>query len=215
MKLVDLAETLDHELSDWARNASVTWTYSAALDASTPARSGFTLRQVHRYPDYYTARVWNFYRVSRLIVQTLLLRAMSWLPVSTGPRQTKPHRTDIEKRSMDLVDDICASVPFLLGHDLSRMKLPATTNNWGERIPQTRCPEDKKDSGARRAGRFSLLWPLYTASSAPQVLEAQRGWMRTQLRLITQQGESQASCLCHADSQVLLGGAEKFPFDCV
>ena len=118
---------------------------------------------------------------------------------------------------MELVNDICASVPFLLGRDLSRMKLPAATNNLREpeNVRQARYPKDKNDNGASRVGRFSLLWPLYTASSAPLVPEAQREWMRSQLRLVTEQGDSQASCLCSAESQVLLGGAEKFPFDCV
>jgi len=214
-KLIYYAQSLDCELSDWASNTPITWSYSAALDASILARSEFTLRQVHRYPDFYTARVWNFYRVSRLIVQSLLLRAIPWLSVSTESRQTESNRTRIERSSMELVNDICASVPFLLGRDLSKMKLPATNcRRELENIWQTRCPKDK-DNGARRAGRFSLLWPLYIASSAPPIPEAQREWMRLQLRLITEHGESQARCLCHTESQILLGGTEKFRFDCV
>lgn len=113
---------------------------------------------------------------------------------------------------MELVDDICASVPFLLGHDLSRMKLPSTDGRKETgTIPQT----EKKGGGSTPARRYSLLWPLYVASSAPPIPQAQRAWMRLQLRMITEGSETQARSLCDTESQVLLGGREKFGFDYV
>ncbi len=119
---------------------------------------------------FYIARVWNFYRISRLIVQSLLLHEIHLLPVSTEPPHIGTTRADIERSSTELVDDICASIPFLLGHDLSRMKLPGA-NSWSEleSIGQTQSSCDKKDNSARRAGTFCLLWPLYIASSAPMI----------------------------------------------
>lgn len=216
-KLICRTRELDQDLSGWARDTPGTWAYSAALDATTPGEARFTPTRIHRYPDYYIARVWNLYRVSRLIVQSILLRALRWLSAPTETYAAGPEWIGIERSAMELVTDICASVPFLLGHDLSKMKLPATVDGMelGNIRHTVSSKDGKKDDGAIRAGRYSLLWPLYVASSAPRIPEAQRAWMRLQLRFIAEHGESQARCLCHTESQLLLGGAEKFGFDCV
>ena len=204
-ELICHATILDRELSCWASNASATWSYSAASNANTFARFEFYPRQVHRYQDYYTARVWNLYRVSRLIVQSLLLRALTKLPDASS--QMELNRADIERRGKELVDHICASVPFLLGRDLSKMTLPAA-KGAGEQ-------ENIRQTQSSRTGTFSLLWPLYVARSAPLIPAAQQEWMRLQLQLITEQWEPQARCLCQTESQILLGGTETFRFDCV
>ncbi|KAM5357465.1 hypothetical protein ACJZ2D_016231 [Fusarium nematophilum] len=210
--LLHSATDLDRELSHWASNMPTTWSYSAAMNVRDPASSRFTPRQVHRYSSFYTARVWNIYRVSRLIVQSILLRATSRLPTSVETRPNDFNKIRIEESSMELVNDICASVPFLLGHDLARMKLPAMS---GGRKQESRSWPRAEENSATGTGRFSLIWPLYVACGAPSVPEAQREWMRMQLRFLAEHGEQQAYFVCLADSQVLLGGAEKFRFDCV
>ncbi|KAH6874444.1 hypothetical protein B0T10DRAFT_586429 [Thelonectria olida] len=210
--LFSSAMALDRELSDWASNIPTTWSYSAAINVSDPATSKFTSGQVHRYPNFYIARVWNFYRVSRLVIQSVLVRAISRLPMLTETHTKKEYRkSKIEGSSMELVNDICASVPFLLGHDLSKMKLPATS---GRTKQETSWP-GVEENGATRTGRFSLIWPLYVACSASSVPEAQREWMHMQLRFLAENGESQAHVVCLTKSQTLLGGAENFRFDCV
>ncbi|KAH6971224.1 hypothetical protein BKA56DRAFT_636125 [Ilyonectria sp. MPI-CAGE-AT-0026] len=212
------ARTLDCQLSDWATKAMDSWPYSTATNVSRIARPEFSPYEIHRYPDFYIARVWNFYRVSRLIILSLLIRAASWwLRVSPEPL---PDYFDVlkgEARSRSLVDEICASVPFLLGNDLSRMKLPGT-RTWRQQEQEhpgsTRSTPAKK-AGVKGIGSFSLIWPLHVACSASSVPEIQREWMRTQLRLIAERGESGAHFVSATESQTLLGGAENFQFDCV
>ena len=202
------ARALDREISDWACTIPTTWFYSAALNLDDLANSKFTPRQVHRYQDFYTARVWNFYRVSRLIVQSVLIRAISWLSTSMDPNE----REKTEEKSVELVHDICASVPFLLGHDLSRMKLPATSGSSrqeGSRWSRV------KEGGQAHTGRFSLIWPLHVACSSLSVPEAQRDWMHMQLRFLAERGETQAHSACFTRSQILLGRADDVRFDCV
>lgn len=214
--LIYQAQRLDNELSSWAARISATWFYAAASDISTPVGSEFAPAQIHRYPDIYTARVWNFYRVSRLVVQSILLRAIRQIPALTESPQAESYRISIERKHVDLVDGICASVPFLLGRDLSKMKLPsANGGRKRERLEGTRLLDDATDDGLRRDGRYSLLWPLYVASSALPIAKTQREWMRSQLRLIAEHGELQARWLCDTDSRILLGGTEAFGFDCV
>ncbi|CEI70787.1 unnamed protein product [Fusarium venenatum] len=205
------ARALDREIADWARTLPTTWSYSAAVNIDNMTNSKFTPCQIHRYPDFYIARVWNFYRVSRLILQSVLLRATSWMSISTDLNEFSDERKP-EGSSIELVNDICASVPFLLGHDLSKMKVVAK----GGRIKQERTSGSRvKKSGSTHTGRFSLIWPLYVACSASSVPEAQRDWMHMQLRLLAEHGETEAHFACFKKSQILLGGADDVRFDCV
>lgn len=210
-KLIRSARNLDREISDWARTIPATWSYSAAMNVNNPASSDFTPVQVHRYPSSYTARVWNFYRVSRLIIQSVLIRAISWMSTSMDPIEDDDGG-EIEASSRELVNDICASVPFLLGYDLSRMKLPSATE--GSKQESTSRPGIKASDPAH-TGRFSLIWPLHVACSSSSVPEAQRDWMRMQLQFLAENGEAQAHLVCSTKSQILLGGADHDRFDCV
>ncbi|KZL67593.1 C6 finger domain protein, partial [Colletotrichum tofieldiae] len=205
------ARALDREISDWARTIPTTWCYSVAMNVNDLASSDFTPRQVHRYPNIYIARVWNFYRVSRLIVQSVLIRAISWMSTSMGLNEFD-EGVQIEGSSVELVNDICASVPFLLGYDLSKMKIPSTSG--GSKHGRTSRP-GIKESSQTHTGRFSLIWPLHIACSSSSVPEAQRDWMRMQLRLLAKCGEKQAQIVCFTKSQILLGGADQDRFDCV
>jgi hypothetical protein len=104
----------------------------------------------------------------------------------------------------DLVDQICASVPFLLSRDLTKMKLPVP----GHGITQI-------SENTAHSGRFSLIWPLHVASSCPSISEAQRRWMRGHLEAMAEKGEAQARIVSLTESQVLAGGSDVDRFDCV
>jgi len=143
--------------------------------------------------------------VSRLIIQSILLRADSWLcslPRSGGQHSDNTH---IEKLNRVLVNDICASVPFLLGYDLSQLKKPITNINSQDNKsiwPQS-CTS--KLGNSKHTGRFSLIWPLYLSCSVSSIPETQRSWMRVQLQLIAEYGEPQAKLVSGAQSQTLFG----------
>jgi hypothetical protein len=202
--LVESARALDSQLLDWADNILPTWAYSVATNIGNLPSSEFAPCQVHRYPDHYTARVWNLYRASRLIIQSIILRAMAWLAISAHT-PTEIETAKAELTSINLANDICASVLFLLGGDLSRMRL-YTADDGSER---------GRDSASARTGRFSLIWPLFLGCSSSTIPASQRTWMRQQLRQIAEDGESQAHFACLTESQTLSGGPESFRIDCV
>jgi hypothetical protein len=214
-RLVCRASALDFELSTWENSVPISWSYAVALNADNPTSSKFVPRVVHRYPDLYIARVWNFYRVSRLILQSILLRAASRLLTSTDIHSWGINSGEIERRSVGLVDDICASVPYLLGHDLSKMKLHSTHSRREQDHSWLHASPVVKNNVNSRAGKFSVIWPLHVACSARSVPLTQKTWMRTQLRLLAEHGEPQACAVCEIESQTLLGAAETFRFDCV
>lgn len=217
--LIRAAEDLDRELAHWARDVPAGWSYTMAMNLNpmfSPelACACYIPSEIHRYPDFYIARVWNLYRVSRLVVQSILLRADSWLcfPSQNGRHHRNIH---IEKLNGVLVNDICASVPFLLGYNLSQLKRPDASMNFG--VDKSIWPQSspRKIGSSKHTGRFSLIWPLYLSCSVSSIPEAQRGWMRAQLRWIAEHDEPQARLVSGASSRTLLGGAEDFRFDCV
>lgn len=211
--LIRAAVDLDGELAHWARKVPMEWSYTTALRMKYScdpqlSSSGFIPNQAHRYPDFYTARVWNLYRVSRLIIQSIMFRISSCMDLHL--RDHYQDRTDKINRIM--VEDVCASVPFLLGYDFSEPKRSIGSLHNQNLWPQTSM---SKVRSSGHTGKFSLIWPLYIACSVPSIPETQRRWMRAQLRWIAETGEAQAQFVHHAESQTLAGGAESFRFDCV
>jgi hypothetical protein len=213
-ELILAAEDVDHELANWARQIPVEWSYTTVTRMRySPgphiSRSNFVPSQIHRYPNFYAARVWNLYRVYRLIIQSILFRVSSC--VCLYPTDHYPHRLEIINRIM--VEDVCASVPYLLGYDVSELK--RSTDSLQDQSflwPQSSM---NQASSSGHTGKFSLIWPLYIACSVPFVPDTQRRWMRAQLRWIAETGEAQAYFIQDAESQTLMGGPETFRFDCV
>lgn len=218
--LIGAAEELDSELADWASSMFVGWSYSVATNLNSMScpelpTSCYIPREIHRYQDYYTARMWNLYRCSRLIIQSIILRATSWLCSRRKDNGPHPDTTYIEKVNRILVNDICASVPFLLGYDLAQLKRPGI--NIDPKDDKFIWPQSSmsKVDNSKHTGRFSLIWPLYLSCGVPSIPENQRCWMRAQLQCIAECGEPLAKLVSGAQTQTLLGRCENFRFDCV
>jgi hypothetical protein len=219
VNLIRSAQNLDTDILNWTNTLPATWSYTVTTSINTShdlnsSESEFTLSQVHRYSDIYTARVWNLYRVSRLILQSIILRTTSWLSTKLAFSQRNNDATRAERTSEDLVNGICASVPFLMGHDSSEMKLPVSEDFSEQKALWPQTATENASTNAQ-TGRYSLIWPLYIASSVPSISDSSREWMRLQLRRIGESGEPLAKLLAASESQTLSGGAENLRFDCI
>lgn len=212
--LLHRARHIDQELSDWADTVRETWPYTVAMNMEQVPSLRYAPHELHRYPSFYVARVWNCYRVSRLIVQSIRLRTSSWLSSSGELSGLDCEIEDSKQQTRMLVNEICASVPFLLGHDLSKMKVPST-NTSDESVKGKE--EEVEDKGRERThtGRFSLIWPLRVACSSLSVPKAQKDWIRLQLQHLAKCGEAQAHFACLTESRILQGGSDSVLIDCV
>lgn len=205
------AEDLDFELTGWAFWASTQWSYSTIVriksnEPSSSHDSNFIPGEIHRYPNIYVARIWNLYRVSRLIIQSIISRVSTLSTTICNGNQTR-----IDAVNQSMVSQICASIPFLLGYDCSELKhssSPPPNSLWPQYLPN-------KPRESNNTGKFSLIWPLYVASSVESLPEVQRNWLREQLSWIAGTGEAHAQVLKECKSQTLMGKPEAFRFDCV
>jgi hypothetical protein len=207
-QLLDHAIDLEYELSEWTQAAEGSWAISVAINPSRTPTSGYCPTQVHRYSSVYAARVWNMYRVSRLIVQSITLRIIC----GQTPSSSKADEGNAIERSIrENVNGICASVPYLLGQTLNTVMDKTCAASINTQPNQSVADE----SASARNGRFSLIWPLYVACSTPLISEEQKYWMRAQLHFIAECGSPQAHFAQHAESSILVGGRDHCRFDCV
>lgn len=210
LELIRAAEEVDRDLANWTTRVPVQWSYSTVIRISPQLLgSNFVPIEIHQYSNLYTARVWNLYRIYRLVTQSILYRVSS---IDIHPKIYQGY-TDMVNRS--IVDDLCASIPFLLGFDFSKLKRSA--DGFAYDSLNSLWPQSSMEgaSSSKHTGKFSLIWPLHIACSVPLIPETQRMWMRRQLRWIAETGEAQAHFIQDAESQTLMGGPEGFRFDCV
>ncbi|KAF5591664.1 c6 zinc finger [Fusarium pseudocircinatum] len=180
-RIVFDANELDFLLATWAKGLPTAWFYATALNINDDACSEYSPQSIHRYAHFYTARVWNFYRVSQLVLLSIQLRASSTLPASLDTSQ-------IRKRMATLVDDICATVPYLLGKNLCKMNYQFVTSRGTPDVSLLTSDSTVEKVGNVQNGKFSLVWPLYVACSASEVTQGQRNWIRKQLQHLAQGG---------------------------
>jgi hypothetical protein len=192
-QILRAAKDLDCELINWAGRIPIKWSYTTITRMRHSlgpqfSSSNFIPNQIHRYP--------NFYVSSCVYLQP-----------------AEHDQGHIENINRIMVEDVCASVPFLLGYNLSELR----SSNDSLQDENFLWPQSSinKASSSMHTGKFSLIWPLYIACSVLSVPEMQRRWMRAQLRWITKTGEAQALFVQDAESQTLMGGPESFRFDCV
>ncbi|KAL2067745.1 hypothetical protein VTL71DRAFT_15841 [Oculimacula yallundae] len=204
-ELLESAQKLDDELGAWPLRIPAHSNHSAVINIKHEATSpnqefAYVPKEIHRYPSLFVARIWNQYRVSRLILQSTISRVSHIKSTVFAP-----YEDGTEDISQAMVDGICASVPFLLGYNCSELKHlnpPAPSTLWPQSV-STIAP------GTITNGRFSLMWPLFVASSVPSISELQRRWIRDQLKWLANTGLNHANFLMDAST---MEGLEKTHF---
>jgi hypothetical protein len=133
---------LDDELDEWSRKLTGRLTYDLVPFEGQSEDACSDL--IHNYQSPIIANMWNAYRAARLLMIRLALKSMARLPPSAGQDpaimaliKKYDHLKELTKQ---LVQDICASVPYLLGYQ------PRQYQTGGQ---------------PRAASAFFLLWPLY------------------------------------------------------
>ncbi|TDZ20786.1 Aspercryptin biosynthesis cluster-specific transcription regulator atnN [Colletotrichum orbiculare MAFF 240422] len=77
-QLVDL----DHNLAEWEAGLKGQWEYRVVRADHLPAKAVFD-GEYHKYHDVWTARIWNYYRWARILVNQVLLGLANQNPISS------------------------------------------------------------------------------------------------------------------------------------
>jgi hypothetical protein len=209
-------ELLNSEFDRWRRQLPSAWDYRVQkrLDDVEPVNmnGGYVLRRIHTYADVRTARLWNLYRLSRIILHFIAIRTRNVQPLGHSNSYCTYKFDSATSDVQCLVDDICASVPFLSGpkdSGLAKKVHQKPLRNYGRSASNS---VNHKPGPDGPDGRYSLLWPLYLASSVDTISEAQQKWIHQQMLLLA---EPVATKLVDSPSRILAGESEPYIFDCV
>ncbi|PGH31932.1 hypothetical protein GX50_05260 [[Emmonsia] crescens] len=117
--LLEEAHTLDGTLFSWTDNLSLeNWysTHTVKDHGHAKNHSRVFGSTVHIYPTVGHAGVWNRYRALRLAVNDIILQTLSTLDGLANHDGTTESLAEASKLTiLHLSDDLCASVPYMLG----------------------------------------------------------------------------------------------------
>lgn len=159
MCLLERGERLDLEFSMWHNGLP-----AHCMPCKFPTPEG----NVILYPDITSAGVWNYYRSTRIILQHTILdiyRYMNGLLDAPLRPNGGFAASDPEKIIIDMVTDICDSIPSAFGQ----------VDPYGRQLPL---------SGAKAVQGFALLWPLFSVTQCRYSTEAQKSRARSALQII-------------------------------
>lgn len=151
--------------------------------ANHPRQEGFWPGPVESYLDLYTAGVWNIYRMTRLLLVTLVMefsdrlgnnaRSSEWLLLGQS-----------------LANNVASSVPYHLIDDLAACMVESYEGH----------PNDR----GRTLGGLLLMHPLYVVKHIPYIDQKLRHYMHVHLeRIATNLGIGHAALLAKVILQAL------------
>lgn len=146
---------LDRELAVWEESLDGHWRYKTQHAPHLPPAAVFD-GEHHIYYDMWVARIWNYYRWARILVNQVVLEMASRYPKSGSSMSEEIARKDrlkiITKESRDT--------------------LVSTPCHWRHPLLKGRMPESVEQLGGGRAGSAGLpilLFQLKVAGCAPGV----------------------------------------------
>ena len=174
-EIIDAGTILDKKMTAWSKEASGYYEYTK-MEAPNPSPPNTPLDlqkspSIQLYSSATMAALWNQYRCMRILVLECLQKVSSrqrentaWepSPLDTGNSEAIDR---IPQEIENLIDDVCASVPYLLGEVDQEGNL--------------RQPQQKKAIGG-----FMLLWPLRLIVLKGLGTTVQRNWMVKRLSYI-------------------------------
>ena len=184
--LLEYAISVDLLVAAWPETLPEGWKWNSADHFDLPPASVSRDVYVYKdrkdvYLDLWVESIWNAYRSARVKVQTIILDCINWLG--------KPYEHQWYWRAVyakmitqEMVDDMCASVPFALG--------TKTFGGPGERegIEYPYNDTQKASEDHRRVaaalGGWHLLEPLKTSLKANGLREGQKEWVKAQMARI-------------------------------
>ena len=187
LDLMGHCRTIETALISWHGSLPETWKYSSVVYISPSIDKVYyqSFRTDHGSVDLYTdiwiARSWNSYRTTRIFVQIIRLACIIWLVGDTvllpslGHDSSEPcgisAYTGAKKVLQQMVDDICASVPFHMGYLINSQK------GSSGKLPTAASTGDEGTFCADSLGIYFLFWPLFVARSVYTTPKIQKKWI--------------------------------------
>ncbi|KAL0930757.1 White-opaque regulator 1-like protein 2 [Colletotrichum truncatum] len=153
---------LDIDLAAWTAGLTGEWEYRVVHATHLPSKAVFE-GEYHKYHDVWTARIWNYYRWARLLVNQTLLDLANQNPISSLSLLSAAAREKVLRTIRDLARDTLVSAPTHWRHPVLDKTAQVTVESPG-------------GGGAGSAGLPALLFHLKVAGCAPGVPKEYWEW---------------------------------------
>ncbi|KAF5527048.1 hypothetical protein CGCA056_v001171 [Colletotrichum aenigma] len=153
---------LDADLSAWEAGLKGEWEYRVVHATHLPPKAVFQ-GEYHKYHDVWTARIWNYYRWARILVNQTLLDLANQNPASSLSLLSAAARDKLLKLIRKLAKDTLVSAPTHWRHPVLDETAQVTVESPG-------------GGGAGSAGLPALLFHLKVAGCAPGVPKEYWEW---------------------------------------
>ncbi|EGX89625.1 C6 zinc finger domain protein [Cordyceps militaris CM01] len=162
--IIFLAMRLDAELVLALLDIPDRWRYNSLkvpLEDGRPIVKGIWGCDYHEYESLEAAKMWNNYRCARIVLQELIIDTVKGRGFSTDAHYSSV-ATQCRQTLKQLLEDVCASVPFYFG-------LPHSSNG-----------EDGGNGsliGGTGSSGLALMWPLLVAANSGIASREHQEWI--------------------------------------
>ncbi|KAF3072612.1 hypothetical protein CFAM422_005318 [Trichoderma lentiforme] len=186
-EIIRTALKLDAELVSLMIGVPPSWRYTIVnipVFEGKPITKAVWGDSYHIYQSIPASSMWNNYRSIRIIIQELIIDTLKGLENSEnddiGLSQRSSLASQASQTALQLVEDICASVPYNLDigiEDDTRLKdsaLKATHTSTCHRMDVVGTLSPFQASGA---GGLTIMWPLLVAANSGFACDNLRKWI--------------------------------------
>lgn len=147
---------------------------------------GLYPRSLDTYHDPFVANTWNKWRSSRIQVLQVIMQCISFSGQSKGMPDPPAEYAAAATSALQLVDDICSSIPYHLGYLDTSINESFIYPHAADEVV-TSVWRARRGRPERTAPQMLLVQPLLIASNVDGVPASQRRWMRKYLAEIMQE----------------------------
>ena len=177
-ELLERAQAVDSRLASWPMTLPLHWHPVRAFKDNIPREvidAGLYGDSCEIYPDVMICSIWNDWRVARLKVLRLIAQLCLVSTVDGGETVTR-----MISEIQQLVDGICASIPFCLGSRTEPTPLYEAKVIYPGLKGELDSREHQKTASAY--GGWYLFSPFkMTMELGPYISKGQQEWLRAQL----------------------------------
>jgi hypothetical protein len=179
LAVVRRAQELDRGLEAWARSLPREWRADVARvvteEPREPLTAFFWPGPVYVYGDLNIANVMNEYRISRLMCQSIVLLCVGALPAQAEHLQRS--YTEAVYIAQQMVNEVCSTVPFMLGFNLGNTLGSGAESGADERGTSFLLSFLADMSAAQSTGAYFAATPLFFAKAVSCIRAKQRQWL--------------------------------------
>lgn len=184
--LLEYAISVDLLVAAWPESLAEEWMWNSAehfeLPPASVSRDAYIYKdRMDVYVDLWVESIWNAYRSARVKVVTIIIDCIAWLG---KPFEAQWYWRDIYAKmiTQEMVDDMCASVPYALG----TKTLGGPGDRKGVEYPYngTQKASENHRRAAAALGGWHLLEPMKTSLKTTCLREGQKEWVEAQMARI-------------------------------